>query len=337
MTRPLSDPAPEPKRDHWGRPYVVPPGGGKPVPYTRTTTFVGAVEDRMALGRWQQRMTAIGIVDRKDLMLAVAAHRDDKKKLDSICEQALEAAKGKAGATTGTALHALTEQQDRGQQPIIPDDYVADMAAYLQATADMRAIMIEQFCVMDPLKVAGTPDRIVEFEGKRYIADLKTGSIEYGFLTIAAQLAMYARSRPYDVATNERMEPHGAELDRGIVIHLPAGQGICIRYWVDLLAGWQVIRVARDVRQYRQLRFPQLLKELHPVPVAPPVREEPPTLVDELTLLINAAESPQQVRDLWRASTDRWTDRHTELAKQHIAELERTTTLSPSTPERSPV
>ena len=38
-------------RDRWGRPLVIPPGGGKKrVAYRRVTTFVGVLEDRCHQG-----------------------------------------------------------------------------------------------------------------------------------------------------------------------------------------------------------------------------------------------------------------------------------------------
>jgi hypothetical protein len=314
MTLPdLSTPAPQIARDpRWGRPLVVPPEGGSRVTYTRATTFVGVVEDTYNLARWQMRMVALGLDERPDLRLAVAAHRDDKAKLNTICEDAQEAAKAHAAATIGTGLHALTEQMDRGMEVRAPEEYRADLAAYAQATEELTAVYIEQFCVQDPLKVGGTPDRVVRYQGKRYIADLKTGSIEYGFLKIAAQLAMYARSRPYDPATDTRMDRHGAELDKGIIIHLPAGTGVCTLYWVDLLAGWELVRIARDLRDRRKLRFGQLCKELVPVPVAPL------SLADQ----IKSCHDPDEVRSLWRANAHQWDDTLTELAKQRVAALQ---------------
>ena len=48
------------RRDRFGRPLVVPPGGGPRVAYRRTTTFVGALEDTYALQQWKQRQVAIG-------------------------------------------------------------------------------------------------------------------------------------------------------------------------------------------------------------------------------------------------------------------------------------
>lgn len=315
----LKTPAPEIARDRWGRPLVVPPEGGKPIPYTRCTTFVGCVEDTYNLSRWQMRMVAVGLSERPDLRLAVAAHREDKARLNELCNDALEAAKAHAAATTGTALHSFTEQMDRGLEVSgVPDEYLADLAAYTTATEDLTATQIEQFTVQDALKIGGTPDRVVKFGGKRYIADLKTGAIEYGFLKIAAQLAVYARSRPYHVADGVRLDPHGAELDRGIVIHLPAGSGTCRLYWVDLLEGWEVVKLARDLRAKRGIGFKALFDPMtaaKPLPAAV-------TLADQIA----ASTSRAEVETLWQAHASEWTDHLTELAKAHIAGLAGTAT-----------
>ena len=48
-------------RDRWGRPLITPPDGTTPVPYTRVTTFAKAVEDTYHLGRWAERMVALGM------------------------------------------------------------------------------------------------------------------------------------------------------------------------------------------------------------------------------------------------------------------------------------
>ena len=309
MTR-IVAPGPEIRRDRWGRPLVTPPEGGKPVAYTRCTTYVGSVEDTYNLSRWQMRMVALGLADRRDLLLAAAAHRDDKTKLNKVCEDALEAAKGHAAATTGTALHAITETHDRGNSVgILPDEAKADLDAYVAATTALKPIHIEQFMVLDRLKIGGTPDRISRYsDGKRYVTDLKTGSIEFGFLKIAAQLAVYARSTPYDVEAGRRMDHHGAELDKGIIIHLPAGSATCTLYWVDLLAGWEVVRLAKSLREKRAWPSGSLYT---------PVVSEVPPLADRIT----TATSPDAVRALWRDHASEWTDELTQLAKTHISHL----------------
>jgi hypothetical protein len=253
MTSTITTVAPEIPRDRWGRPLVVPPGGGKRTAYTRCTTFIDCLDDRWALEQWKQRMTAIGIADRPDLLLAVSAHRDDKKQLNGICDQAIEAAKATAAATTGTALHALSELVDRGQDlPVLPDAARADLDAYKTAMEPFEVIDIEQFVVHDGLKVGGTFDRLVRWNGVTMIADLKTGSsIDYSLGKLAMQLAVYSRGQRYDIDTGQRT-PLDAHQGTGIVIHLPAGQARCDVRFVDLNAGWEGVQLAAQVREWRK-------------------------------------------------------------------------------------
>lgn len=316
-------------RDRWKRPLVTPPTGGRPVAYTRATTFVGAIEDTFKLGQWQQRHVAVGLAMNPDLLDAVgAADLNDRDTLNRLCDEAKNRAGAGDSARLGTWLHSVTEAADRGQDPMSvpmpelafprdPSDFLPDVAAYVEATKDLKALLIEQFCVNDNLKVGGTPDRVVQYGGKRYIADLKTGSIEWGALKIAAQLAMYARSATYDPETGAR-GTHGAELDRGIVIHLPAGTGRCTLYWVDLMAGWDAVRVCRSIRDARKQKYRDLME---PVPMEPVTNGE--TLVSSSTLAdrITAASDPDGIRDLWREHASEWTDDLTALAKSRIAQL----------------
>lgn len=242
------------KRDHWGRPLVIPPGGGKPVPYTRVTTFVSVMEDTFNLSRWQQRMVAIGLSDRPDLALAVAAHKGDKDHLNKICQKAIEAAKASAKATTGTALHTLSELVDRGEDlPVLPDGARADIEAYRVATADLDMVAIEQFGVHDELQAAGTWDRIIQIGNQRYIGDLKTGSIEWGMNKIAQQLALYSRCQAYDPATGERT-PLNVDQNNGLIIHLPSGEAKCELLWVNLRVGWDAVQLAHQVRKWRKVK-----------------------------------------------------------------------------------
>jgi hypothetical protein len=251
MTAELVSVAPQIPRDRWQRPLVIPRGGGAPVAYTRCTTYVGVLEDTYNLARWQQRMVALGLASRPDLLLAVSAHRDDKAQLNRICSDAQEAAAAHAAATTGTALHALTDHMDRGiPVGVIPEAYQADLAAYEKATADLIPVEIEAFTVLDALQIGGTPDRVVEYRGARYIADVKTGSIQYGMGKIAMQLAVYSRSSLYDHVTGERS---GLRVDQNnaVVIHLPAGEGRCELHWVNIAAGWEAVKLATSVRAWR--------------------------------------------------------------------------------------
>ncbi len=306
-------PTQEVPRDRFGRPLVTPPGGGKPVGYVRATTWADTLEDKFNLQKWESRMVALGIASRDDLRYAVAAHRDDKSKLDEICRDAKEAAKGSAGATTGTALHILTEQLDRGTLDMthVPADLRPDITAYRTVTAALRMKQIEQFGVLDDIKVAGTWDRIVTLDGRNYIADLKTGSIEFGMGKIAAQLAIYAHATPYDFTTKTRSTPNaeaGVDQDRALVIHLPASTGRCELHWIDINAGWEAVDLARQVRAWRARK--QLAS-----PFSPPAAET--GLFDRIA----AAPDLIALTTLWRDNASTWTPAHTAAAARRKNEL----------------
>ena len=316
----IADPAQDIPRDRYGRPIVTPPAGGKPEPYTRCTTFVDCLEDKFNLQKWMQRMVAIGLADRADLLLAVAAHKDDKTKLDRICEDAREAAAASASATTGTALHALAEQYDRGQLTDLsrlPGTARADLQAYIAATNDFRHLHIERFTVHDGFKVGGTPDRISGWTDGTYIADIKTGSVDFGGLKIAMQLAMYSRSVIYDHVTKQRTPLPDVNRDRGIVIHLPAGEATCRLLWVDLAAGWEAVQVARAVRNWRTRK--NLLSEIAAT-VLEPVAADPlaPSLLDRIA----TATSSDDLTVLWRSHVGEWTDVHTQAAAERKRQIE---------------
>ena len=280
-------------RDRFGRPMLIPPGAKKTtkrVPYRRCTTFVGVLEDNHNLMAWKARQVAYGMGQRADLVLAAAAADPaDKKKLNDITEKALEAAKSGAAADIGTALHSLTERIDRGQ-PLgaIPAEYRPDIDAYQQATAGIEFVGIESFRVHDEFQVAGTTDRIGILHGRPTIMDIKTGSIDYGINKIAMQLAMYARSTPYNIATDTRgSDPQPVCLNYGVIIHLPAGQGRCELIEVDIAKGWGACLIAKQVWNWRgtkNLAQPLILK-----------RPEPPTW----ETLIRDATSIDDLRLIW--------------------------------------
>lgn len=239
-------------RDRWGRPLIVPPEGGKPVPYIRASTVAGALDDGQGLMAWKMRMACVGLSQRPDLLLAVAAAKENTKEINILVEEAMEAAGANNAARIGSALHAMTETHDRGQDiGFIPPEYLNDIKAYVHATKNFKNLFIEQFCINDTWQIGGTPDRLVEFKNNNYIADLKTGSLRDGEHSI--QLGIYANSVPFDFATGTRFDwgvPVNQKL--GIIIHLPAGKGICNLHFVDLIHGKKGVELAMKVRQWNQ-------------------------------------------------------------------------------------
>jgi hypothetical protein len=285
-------------RDRWGRPMIMPVKGTKRVAYRRATTFVGCLDDTNGLMKWMSRQVAFGMGQRKDLVLAAAAaDPTDKKKIGEIADKAAEHAKGVAGdaAETGTALHSLTERIDRGLPlGVVPSEYAADIEAYRAATASIEYVGIETFRVHDEWKVAGTADRIGIIKGRPTIMDIKTGSIDYPH-KMAMQLAMYARSVPYDIATDKRIaDAEPIDLNHGIIIHLPAGQGRCDLYEIDIAVGWGACLIARQVWDWRGRK--DITRQ---VDVTAPT----PTPATWESLILGA-DSKDRLREIWRRASE---------------------------------
>ena len=313
----FATPAATVERDGWKRPLIYPtPDAKKPVAYTRCTTFVSALEDTYNLNRWSQRAVALGLSERPDLVLSVANARDDKDALNKVCKDAHEAAKSGTGevaesaraAEVGTQLHKLAERLDRGEDiGTVPEPYRSDLAAYHEKTAGWTYAAIERFMVLDAWRIGGTPDRIVELDGKRRIADLKTGSIRWGMGKIAQQLAVYSRSMLYDPQTRERI-PADVETDWGIVVHLPAGEAECTLYRVDLDVGWNGVRLSKWVREWRSRPFRDYAE---PMVATSPVAE-----------LIDTAETVDALTRIWVNYEPVWTDDLTKRAAARKALLQ---------------
>ena len=314
MNSAFASPAPAIERDRWGRPLLRVPSGpdaGKKVPHTRATTIAGAIDDKSGLMLWKQRLTALGLTQRRDLLTAIAAaDPDDKKTINRLVEEAAEAAGSTAAATTGTALHAFTERIDTGQ-PVgnVPEEYRADLDAYQAAAAEAGWTVhgVEKFLVLPAYRIAGTADRVIELDGERYIADVKTGSSVAFPHSFAAQLAIYSRSLPWDhdlEATIPWDAPPNQE--RGLIIHIPAGQGRCDLHWIDLDAGWWAVKLAMQVREWRAQR--DLLQ---------------PFTTDPLTLTIRRARLVTDLERLWADHQDTWTPQHTAEAARRKKTLGR--------------
>lgn len=245
------------QRDRWGRPLLIPPGGGEREPYTRVTTLAGTIEDASTLTKWQMRMVAKGLSSRSDLHALVSTldPDKDKAKLNAVCEDAKEAAAASRAANWGTAVHSMLEAIDAGTPPdVLASEIKQDVIAYLKLRKRMGfgVVAIEKFVANPTIKVAGTADRFIDIDGHTYVADIKTGSVKYGQVKMAAQLALYAISHPYDTATDQWGDSMDVDTGTGYILHVPHGQGTAAMYPVDLSVGYQAIKASLNVRQLRK-------------------------------------------------------------------------------------
>lgn len=276
-------------RDRWGR-YLLPhPETGKKTAWTRSTTFAKSISDTFALSQWSQRMVAKGLTMRRDL-LAMATTLDvkqDKDKLNQICEDAKSAAGNKVAANLGTALHSFSEAVDRGDMAVadVPEPHRDDIAAY---AATMRSAgltvvpdMIERQTVLPAFEVGGTFDRILDLstaepwflnalsdrpdfrftldDGAEVIGDVKSGQdLQYGWNEIAIQLLIYAlgarTAGVWNRATQSWEPPRPVRVDFAIVMHVPVDQKTATLYKLDLTDAMDALDLCRSVRRWRKMR-----------------------------------------------------------------------------------
>jgi hypothetical protein len=243
---------------------------------------------------WGKRMVLVGAARRPDLVerarLLDPEVKEDKASLDSLSEQLTDSSGANDKSRRGTYLHDLTEYVDRGEPlpSTISGQDLDDMAAYMMETAALKVIAVEQFVVVPELSVGGTFDRLSYYEGPgpdgkpiagNFITDTKTGSVEYGKLKMASQLAVYSRGVRYDHTKfpvnasdkkafaawkkTEFTAEQAAEAysplppvnkEWGIIVHLPQGEGVCKLYWADLRIGWAAAQLALTIRQTRSTK-----------------------------------------------------------------------------------
>ena len=265
--------------------------GYKTLLYTRCTSFVGVLDDRSALEKWQKRIVLRGLLADPALLGELGSNGADVEdaELNWFADQAFEAGDGHEKARKGTDLHALSELVDAGEpfpaelwnddaqafRPITLQDR-ADMAAYVRLRDELGLVYLDRelFVVDDVHKIGGTFDglaaqaplitidgatgEVVSVEsacpencGKPVIVDLKTGRTDYGQGKMAQQLAVYAHSSRYDPATGERT-PLDACPHVGIILALPQGTGETSVLLLDLERGWATVNLSAQVREYRR-------------------------------------------------------------------------------------
>ncbi len=263
------------KEDRYGRYRLPNLKSGIPTAFTRMSTFAKTFADTYKLNQWGLRMAIKGVTLDPGLYAMVASTPlEDRNSLNRLAERAKDIAGAKTSASLGTAVHAFTEQRDRGEQVTVPAQWRPDVDAYVAALAEAQlevvGDMIERIIVVDRYNVAGRWDRVlrtlvdrtVTFPGRDpivvpagslLVGDLKTGrDLEYGWGEIVIQLAGYNHaSHLFDTDTRKYVEPPKLWQDTAVVMHLPVGQGKCTIYDIDTAAGWEDMELCQIVRARR--------------------------------------------------------------------------------------
>lgn len=262
-------------RDRFKRPTLHDPVTGEPTTYQRVTTLAGMIDDTYSLTLWKMRGVAKGVAWRDDLRIAAATTDDSTKEgkaaLDEICERALDAAGGSAGAAMGTAFHRVTQIADAWPdvpvEQYCPPELRAELAAYTTLIREhgltLPAQYQERTGICPDAGTAGTWDDLVLGGpscdcGRYHVGDKKSGQheFEYGQGKIAAQLAMYSRVTSLWLATGGGYEQPPDICPRvGYVLYVPIGRTdkACV-YPVDLTEGWRRVELAMAIREARSAK-----------------------------------------------------------------------------------
>jgi hypothetical protein len=256
------DPPDHIKRDQYDRPLLVPPGGGKAIGYTRTSTFAKALSDVSGLTRWQLRMATKGILMMHREGRPLVGDLDNNQFLDSIIAQGHDKAGGNDMARRGTSIHHLTEWADLGEDFDRNAEGYAEFMPFVEEyerlTKRLEMLDVETFVAQDDVFVAGTFDRLVRLhDGRVVIGDLKTGKTtnESPWET-TVQIATYANSKRVPDPTTGDREPIHPDLDTsvGLLIHVPSNGKKPGLYLLDLEQGWEAAMLAVKVREWRKAK-----------------------------------------------------------------------------------
>lgn len=277
-------------RDQYGRPMLIPPGGGPRQWYTSVSTLADTLGDTFGLDRWDRRMIARGMGLDEELAALAASEpyntglgEPDKKemkesgrRLDEIVERARDVAKAHQKRDWGTAFHGFTEPE-HSEYIKVPERMQPAVTSFWERCKDYQVEIVatELFIVNEEFRCAGTLDHLVRIPGYEglLIFDKKSGV--YHPEKCRIQLALYAGGVVYDKETDERFpfmslfgDPVNQEI--GVTSHTPAvvGEGHTEFYEEPLGVGRRAAAAAIWVREYlkennraRKKSLPKLVDE----------------------------------------------------------------------------
>lgn len=352
-------------RDGNGKPKIrVADQPGKFRSYRRASSYAKPVENDYLLGQWAKRAVAFGLGRTPALVTRSAAvpkfkdvddeaaNRRIRDELQAIASDAMDVARTGDRAMHGTALHALSEAADRGDDLSHLDSLTKRAVdRWLHMMSRFEILGTEQFTVNDEFGLGGSYDRLVRPlgvmrgpDGEVRLTpddvvgvDLKSGAdARYFGPCYAGQQAGYFGGVPYvhvDAAAavngdNGRRDwPGGVTPNQrwSLIPHIPVERpdeaGLM---WVDLQAGRWSLKIARDLYEARRLagtmfgeaELPEVEQAQEP---SAPVVDESEAELDELLGLLASAPDLAAVGVLHSTRKAIWTDECTQVVKDRIA------------------
>lgn len=229
--------------------------GAKKVRCKSITALAKIPDEPKFLHLWELRMLAVGLAKSPTLLESVAAHHDDKNKLNDLVEQALVLSGARDRAEHGTMTHRVAERADKGEVIVETEMGKKIRENWEDALARYKLTVVpeltERIVVYPDHWLCGKLDRIFRREdGTLVLADLKSGqrAIEFPH-GIAIQLALYANApliaAPWEGIDGEtdQFDPLPKELDRrtGLIIHLPDPDKPAEIHEVNITAGQKIV------------------------------------------------------------------------------------------------
>jgi hypothetical protein len=324
-------------------PMVRDEASGKMVRYRRASSAGKILDDDYNLWDWKRRTDLVGAAQRPELMAEISTLNpdQDKKRIRDIVEMCLDAGRGNARSTQGSAVHSMFDHVDLGHDWVPAPQFQSLVDAYIQTCEwfGLVSVDVEAKCVNDRYRIAGTLDRryrttriLVAPDGSAIpigsilVGDTKTGTtLEYASGAYATQLAAYVDSVRYDPLTDERIpfSPPNHP-DWAVIIHAVPELSTCAIYWVDIQAGHEGLRLAEAVREWRKrtdLLQPAQAPQRVPQggPVAAP--SEPLSEPDEPEAVVALGEPSEALREAvagWLRGRVQAIRAHSDIATQKL-------------------
>lgn len=289
--------------------------------FTRVTTGAHALDETTGLDKWKMRNVVLGIHQQPELLDRVDLYAEPyevTRTLNDVASKASDAAGASEAAERGTAIHAWTEAVERDGMDVadVPTEFKPFVTSYLEALerAGIESVpgLIERIVWHKGTGWVGTFDRVYRLaDGTQVIGDVKTSKdLRYGYLGFAMQLAVYADADAMlkvDGTGWESMPAMGNEY--GVIAHLPSNRpGHCELVTLDLERGRYAIELAERVREARATAS-SAIPNVHKLPEL------------DLAALVDSANSPDDLAELYERHTARWTTELTERGMRRIAAL----------------